>query len=292
MKYINTVSGEKIAYYEYGNGNAENTLLLIHSNLSSSTHFENVYKGLPENIRVIAPDLRGFGNSSYNNKVNSIEDYANDIMSLIEKLEINDFSILGFFLGSAVAMEISARLTNKVKNLILVSPVSPKGFPMYKLTNNEPTEEDLYKTREEVENDQFRTITIQNAIDNKDCDFLESILENTVYTFKKPSPEKMKKYIKYALNQKSISDVFYSLLTFNITKDFNGIVQGNNKIEKITARTLIVYGAKDFIVTAKTIEELERFLNCSVVTEIGSFAHSPFNDCPIWFNKKLFDFIY
>ena len=63
-KYVNLPNGERYAYIEKGEG--DKVVLLIHGNNASSIHYEPLYREFPEGYRVVAPDLRGFGDSSYN----------------------------------------------------------------------------------------------------------------------------------------------------------------------------------------------------------------------------------
>ena len=86
------IGHEELAYVEHGEGSK--VLLLIHGNLSSSLHYEPLIKELEKDYKVYAPDLRGFGDSSYNNRFDSIEEIAADIILFIEKLNLKDVNIV------------------------------------------------------------------------------------------------------------------------------------------------------------------------------------------------------
>jgi pimeloyl-ACP methyl ester carboxylesterase len=57
-KYIE-LKNEKLAYIEVGSG--ENVIVLIHGNFTSSFSLYPFFERCPSNARMIAFDLRGFG---------------------------------------------------------------------------------------------------------------------------------------------------------------------------------------------------------------------------------------
>ena len=72
---VNTLTlknGETIAYREAGKG--EKTLLLIHGNMSSSVHWQPLMEALETEYRLVAPDMRGFGDSSYHKPFDSLRE--------------------------------------------------------------------------------------------------------------------------------------------------------------------------------------------------------------------------
>ncbi len=273
-------------------GTSDNVLIAIHGNMTSGKHFDVLYEACPENLRIITPDLRGFGNSSYNNQVNSLEEYANDIIELIEHLKIDSFSLLGWSTGGGIAMEIAAKLKERVKKLVLVASVGTTGYPMPKLdVSGQPIPNEFLKTRQDVEDDVFRSQAIQQAFDSKNRDFVRATWDAVIYTHNKPTPEKYEEYISDVLTQKSIVDVYYSLLSFNITDKNNGVVDGSNHIEQITADTLIIQGERDYVVPMSMAESILNGLKSKSEIVTGDFGHSPFVDCPSWVNEKIFSFV-
>ncbi len=113
MNKIKLKNGEEIAYIDKGVG--DNILVAIHGNMTSSKHLDVLYENIPEGIRIIAPDLRGFGKSSYNAEVNSLQEYASDVMELIENLHIKEFNLLGWSTGGGIGMLIASELKERVK---------------------------------------------------------------------------------------------------------------------------------------------------------------------------------
>jgi len=102
---------------------------MIHGQLVTSLFFEKVINVLADFYTIIAPDLRGFSHSSYNQPINSFEDYASDLKLFLDKLKIKRASILAWSAGGPTAMTFALRYQDYVESLVLVASVGPKGLP-------------------------------------------------------------------------------------------------------------------------------------------------------------------
>ena len=105
-KYLTLPNGEKIAYVEKGKG--DKVIVLVHGNFSSSYHYEPLYKRIPDEYRVIVPDLRGYGDSSYNSPIDSLHELGDDVVLLLKEFNITDspFSDIYLILLSIPAINI------------------------------------------------------------------------------------------------------------------------------------------------------------------------------------------
>ena len=65
-------------------------VVLIHGNLSTGRFYEHLFDGAPERYRLIAPDMRGFGDSEPLpiDATRGLADWADDTQALIEALGI------------------------------------------------------------------------------------------------------------------------------------------------------------------------------------------------------------
>ncbi len=287
MKKILLKNGEEIAYRDTGNG--EEILVCIHGNMCSSFEFEAFMDDLSKrDIRVISPDLRGFGQSSYKNSVNSFLEYANDIIEMLDILEIKKFSLLGHYIGGAVAMEIAALLKANINKLILVSSVGTQGYPIHKLDfNGQPIPNEYLISRVEIENDKFRVLPVQQIFDTKDYDFLSGVFESILFNVSTPQSNEVKEILEDAFTQKSITDVYCALNNFNISNKHNGVLKGNNKIEDITAETVVIQGSNDALVPFDMAYTIKYSLKSKSKIATGNFGHSPFLDCPLWISDLV-----
>ena len=106
MKEVQLTNGETIAYREREGG--EKKVLLIHGNMTSSKHWDLVLDNMAEEFKLYALDLRGFGNSSYNQLITSIKDFSDDVKLFVDEIGLKDFAIVGWSTGGAVAMQFAA----------------------------------------------------------------------------------------------------------------------------------------------------------------------------------------
>ena len=128
MEYVSLSNGETIAYQEVGRQNEE-ILVLIHGNMTSSQHFDLVIEKLQNQYHIYAIDLRGFGQSTYNKPIDSLQDFTEDVKLFIDKLNVKKFSLMGWSMGGGVAMEFTASHPTFVEKLILVESVGNERIP-------------------------------------------------------------------------------------------------------------------------------------------------------------------
>ena len=63
-------------------------LLFVHGNLVSGRWFEHVAERLPDQVRVVAPDLRGFGDTEPRpvDATRGLRDWADDVAAVVAEL--------------------------------------------------------------------------------------------------------------------------------------------------------------------------------------------------------------
>ncbi|MGM0446474.1 MAG: alpha/beta fold hydrolase, partial [Bacillota bacterium] len=115
LKKVKLTNGETLGYRETLGG--KDVLLLLHGNMTSSKHWDVFMENFNENYKLIAPDMRGFGISTYNKKISSIADFVQDLKLFIEKLDLDNFVLMGWSTGGCIAMKYTADNPEKVKKL-------------------------------------------------------------------------------------------------------------------------------------------------------------------------------
>lgn len=113
-----------------GNQKANETILYIHGNASSSLFWKEQMQLLPPQYRGIAPDLRGYGDTEdlLIDATKGMGDFAEDLISLIAVLKIKTLHLVGHSMGGSVIWRLAPLLGTKVKTITLVNPGSPYGF--------------------------------------------------------------------------------------------------------------------------------------------------------------------
>jgi pimeloyl-ACP methyl ester carboxylesterase len=109
------------------------TLIFLHFWGGSSRTFTATISHLSPNFHAIAIDFRGWGQSTgpHLAEAYSIVDLATDIESLIPKLDIQDFILVGHSMGGKVAQLIAGRnLVNGLRGVVLIGPAPPTPFSL------------------------------------------------------------------------------------------------------------------------------------------------------------------
>lgn len=288
-KYIHLKNGETYAYLEKGSGKP---LILIHGNLSSSLYYLPLIERLPENIRVIALDLRGFGDSSYLSKFDSLANLSTDIQLFMSELKIEKASIAGWSLGGGVAMEFASRYPRSVDKLILINSTTHKGYPIFKKDkNNAPILTEGYKSKDELATDPLQVKPILEAIATENAFFMSYIYDLTIYTHNKPTPEANQLYIKETLKQRCLVDADYALACLNMSDVPNLYTKGDGSIKNIKADTLMFWGTLDKTVPEYMVLDNLDALPQAKYVKFEQCGHSPLVDKPDELAKEILKFI-
>jgi pimeloyl-ACP methyl ester carboxylesterase len=104
-------------------------VVLIHGNLSSGRFYEHLFAGAPERYRLIAPDMRGFGDTERApiDATRGLRDWADDTAALLEALGVSETPHLAGWSTGGAAIAAYA-LERPVRSLTLIDPVGPYGY--------------------------------------------------------------------------------------------------------------------------------------------------------------------
>ena len=102
--------------------------MLVHGNASSALFWQEVMLALPDDLRVIAVDLRGFGSTETLpvDASRGCRDFSDDVHATLEALGLGPVHLVGWSMGGGVVMQYA--LDHPVRSLTLQAPVSPYGF--------------------------------------------------------------------------------------------------------------------------------------------------------------------
>lgn len=277
-KFLDIGNGETLAYIEAGTG--INTVLLIHGNMSSSVHWTPLIERLEKNYRIYAVDMRGFGDSTYNNRFSSINELAGDLALFCKKLGLKNIAVAGWSTGGGVALSLAANHHEIVGQLILVDSMSYRGYPIFKKdSKNIPLIGMTYATKEDMTLDPVQVAPALKCINEKDYNFMDYLWGLTIYTAgKKPSQEDQHIYLTETFKERCLIDLDWSLATFNISKTPTSYSLGNGDAAKIMCPIVSFWGDKDITVPGYMAQEnVIAFpqLRFEIIHDSG---HSPIND--------------
>jgi len=279
-KTIVLKNGETYRYLERGNG--PKTLVLIHGNLSSSAYYGPLLEQLPEDVHVLAPDLRGFGDSSYLKRVGSLRDLADDVKLFLDALRVKRAAICGWSLGGGVAMEFAAAWPEACTRLILIDSTTHRGYPIFKKNAAfQPIVGQAYASADEMASDPLQVKPVIDAIKAGNAAFMSYIYDLTIYANRKPTPEQNALWIGETLKQRNLADVDFALASLNMGAEPNFYRAGDNAIAKIACPVLHFWGTLDKTVPeAMVLDNIKAIPGPSTYVRFEECGHSPLVDKP------------
>ncbi|MEU9805073.1 alpha/beta hydrolase [Mycobacterium sp. NPDC050853] len=114
------VNGQSIHYTDSGGDGP--VILATHATLMDVVSLDKLTRRLPG--RVIAFDLRGHGQTVYDQQPYDYLDVAQDVLGLMDHLGVERFTFLGEGQGAVVALRTALAAPDRVERLILIGPTA------------------------------------------------------------------------------------------------------------------------------------------------------------------------
>jgi pimeloyl-ACP methyl ester carboxylesterase len=124
-------AGLRIDFADAGEGPP---VLLLHSSVSGNRQWRKLIAMLSARFRVIAPNLRGYGDTTpwHGERAQTMADAAQVALQLIDALELDaPLRIVGHSFGGAVALWTAHVLGARVSHLALYEPMLPGLLPAH-----------------------------------------------------------------------------------------------------------------------------------------------------------------
>ncbi|MGB0743137.1 MAG: alpha/beta fold hydrolase, partial [Opitutales bacterium] len=131
-----------LAYREYGTGNQETPILLLHGNPMAGRAMRPLGQLLGEKRPVLSPDLPGLGFTSRNLKAYSAENQALVLHAWLEQQLIEAVDLIAYSQGGPVAFEMADRYPELIRSITLVSAV---GLQEHELLGHYALNQPIYK---------------------------------------------------------------------------------------------------------------------------------------------------
>ncbi|MGD8860124.1 MAG: alpha/beta hydrolase [Myxococcales bacterium] len=115
----------RLHYVDWGNPDAP-PLLLVHGGRDHCRNWDWVAHALRDDYHIIAPDLRGHGDSQWLVGGNySVVDYVYDVAQLVHQLKLAPLTVIGHSLGGHISMQFAGVYPEQVQKLISVEGFGP-----------------------------------------------------------------------------------------------------------------------------------------------------------------------
>ncbi|MBR5390918.1 MAG: alpha/beta hydrolase [Clostridia bacterium] len=276
-KYLG-IGGEVLAYLDEGAGEP---ILLLHGNMSSSLHFEPLIQRLQSRWRCVAPDLRGFGDSTYRQRFDSLDELAEDVSLFMDRLGIRSAFVVGWSTGGGIGLKLAAMHPEKVKRLFCIEGAGHRGYPIFEKDAALQSTGRPYESKLQMSGDPLQVAPMLRIFGSKDTAAMTAIWDATIYPAKKPSPEQSARWIAETLKQRNLLDVDWALATLNMSEDPGAYGPGDGSIGKVRCPVALTSGQLDMVVPeAMVLDNLRALGDRGTLLRYENCGHSPLADCP------------
>lgn len=268
VKLIQEVDGEQIHYFRAGTGRP---LLLIHGLLGGSFAWRRNIDVFSQRHAVFALDLPGHSeNDALSHADCSMQAQAQHVLSLLERLKLEEVDVVGCSRGGAIAMFLAAQ-SAKVRSLVLVAPVNPwSGFGTGRIRFlNRPIGAAFLRAVWPVSHPLHRTALARMYGDPR-----------------RLSAETIEGYRAQIMRPGRVHSILNTLRSWE--KDVDAL---RAVIQKIKARSLLIWGTRDGAVDVLSAEPLRLALPRCELAMIEGAGHLPFEESPEEFNQLVLEFI-
>jgi len=194
---------------------------------------------------ILTYDLLGHGKTPYNKEKLSLKDFSDQLLGILDYLNIEKINLVGFSLGSLIALDFSSNFQNKVEKIILIGTTYKRSEHERSLVLDRYNQAKLNKS---ISKQALRRWFSDKYLEDnpKTYDLFMNILNK--------KPEDHKNFLKaYELFANYYDDI--------------------EAIKKIDRKTLVMTGSDDIGSTPRMSKELVKDLVNSTYIEIKNGKH-------------------
>ena len=248
-------------YYSYNDNNTVPVVFIHGVGLNQQMWKPQI--GALNEYSTITYDLLGHGKTISNKEEVTLDDFSNQLTSILNFLKINKINLVGFSLGSLIALDFASKFQDKLNSLVVIGTAYKRSIEQ-------------------------RALVIERFEQAK---------------FNKPiSKQALKRWFtdQYLNDHPEIYDQFIKILTkdgknhLNFLKAYKLFAyhQDNIKmINNIKTKTLVMTGSDDLGSTVEMSKSLSNDLINSSFTEINNGKHLCSIECADDVNIRLKNFI-
>jgi len=116
-------------------------VVLVHGGRDHARNWDRVARDLRRDFHVIAPDLRGHGDSQWAvGGMYAVADFVLDIANLIEALGEREIFLVGHSLGGAISLMYTGIHPERVRKLVAIEGLGPPPALLEKLRDRPPSQ--------------------------------------------------------------------------------------------------------------------------------------------------------
>lgn len=224
---------------------AGEAIVFIHGLSDSLLYWEFLANNLKKDYKVLRIDLRGHGETERGNNEITIDLLCEDLRNLLDELYIENINLVGFSLGSAVALDFTIRYPQMVSSLVLMS-----GF--YKPDEQSKDILSQFKSALNSSFDEFYDLLFSMSL----C---PSVIENN-----REELAFLKKFASQTADMDAYIQSVDACLNFDV----------EDKLSQIDAPTLILAGKYDEILPLSSQQDLKNNIKNSKLVVFDYVKHN------------------
>ena len=258
----------RLHYVDWGNPDAP-PLLLVHGGRDHCRNWDWVASALRKDWHIIAPDLRGHGDSAWTSDGQySMAAYVYDLAQLIHQQGLAPVSIVAHSLGGNISLRYAGIYPEKIHRLVAIEGLGPSP----RVLGERATKGIAERTRTWIEEQRGISARLIRRYPTIEDAFRRMQEEN-----KHLSPEQARHLTQHGVNQNE--DGTYSWKFDNYLRSWPPYEMTTEEVEQlwaaITCPTLLVYGKESWASNPDTDGRLRHFRNARVAMfeRAGHWVH-------------------
>jgi pimeloyl-ACP methyl ester carboxylesterase len=247
----------RMHYVDWGNRDAP-PLVLVHGGRDHCRNWDWVAADLARDYHVIAPDLRGHGDSAWSPDGNySMSAFVYDLSQLIHQQKLAPVTLVAHSLGGNIALRYAGIYPNKVKKLVAIEGLGPSPKMLAERGAIDVTSRMRGWIKEQRE--------LSHRMPKRYASIEEALARMRAEN-KHLNPDQARHLTVHGMLQNE--DGSYSWKFDNYVRSFSGVDISYADLEKLWGQiecpTLLVYGAESWASNPATDGRIDKFHNATV----------------------------
>lgn len=259
---IKMINGFEMAYSDTGSGPP---LVFIHGYPLNRRMWQSQLEGFKDFHRVVAPDLRGHGESQAPPGPYSMFMFSQDVNALLDYLGIEDKVVLcGLSMGGYVCFEFFRNYSERLAGLVLTATWAGADSPEKKSGRDE---------------------SASNVLKNGIAPLADGMLPLLLSPETSQSNPDLTALVSEILNETSVEGAVGALQAMRDRPD------STSNLSEINLPTLVIHGADDRIIPYQEAEKMAGQIPQSKLVKVENAGHLPNMEQSKAFNSALQDFL-
>jgi pimeloyl-ACP methyl ester carboxylesterase len=255
------IRGIKMGYEDTGVGVP---LVFIHGHPFDRSMWREQTAAFDSKYRIIAPDLRGYGESEAVADKTMLEEFARDVAALLDELKIDKIILCGLSMGGQILFEFYRLFPQRVRALVLA---------------------DTFAQLDDEERKQARYDTAERLLRDGMHDYAEEVLPKMI------APDTIEK-------QPAVASHVLSMMRCTSPKGAAAALRGRAErsdytplLSQINVPTLIIVGSHDEFTPISDAEFMRDRIRGSKMAVVEGAGHMPNLENPVEFNRVFEEFL-